>query len=112
MIDIGVIEGLQDVLLTVDMDTMVRWGEMDSSAMEALMEEFNDLSTDAILSVKTVDDTSTSWMAITECKGMGKWSEIDCRGTNELSSESRVFLTYDLLPKQGTTAAKRDGMHH
>lgn len=48
------------LLLTVDIDTIVRWGEMDSSAMEALMEEFNDLSTDAILSVKTVDDTSTS----------------------------------------------------
>lgn len=39
---------------------MVRWGEMDRSAMEALMEELKDLSTDAILSVKTVDDTSTS----------------------------------------------------
>ena len=47
-------------LLAVDIDTMVRWGEMDSSAMDALMEEFSDLSTDAILSVKTVDDTSTS----------------------------------------------------
>lgn len=50
----------RSLLLTVDIDTIVRWGEMDSSAMEALMEEFNDLSTDAILSVKTVDDTSTS----------------------------------------------------
>lgn len=47
-------------MLTVDMDTMVRCGEMDSSAMEALMEEFKDRSTDAILSVKTVDETSTS----------------------------------------------------
>lgn len=42
------------------MDTMVRCGEMDSSAKEALMEEFRDLSTDAILSVNTVEDTSTS----------------------------------------------------
>lgn len=42
------------------MDTMVRCGEMERRAMEALMEEFRDRSTEAILSVKTVEDTSTS----------------------------------------------------
>lgn len=36
---------------------------MESRAIDALMEELRDRSTDAILSVKTVDDTFTSCKA-------------------------------------------------
>lgn len=45
---------------TVDNDTNVRVGEIESNAKDALMEEFNDRNTDAILSVNTVEETSTS----------------------------------------------------
>lgn len=50
----------RDEQLTVDMETKVRLGEMDSKAKEALMEELRDRKIDAIFSVNTVEDTSTS----------------------------------------------------
>lgn len=45
---------------TVDRETKVRLGEIESKATEALMEELRDRKIEAIFSVNTVDDTSTS----------------------------------------------------
>lgn len=44
----------------MERETKVRLGEIDIKAIEALMDEFRDLKTEAILSVNTVEDTSTS----------------------------------------------------
>lgn len=38
----------------------MRLGEIDIKAIEALMDELRDLKMEAILSVNTVEDTSTS----------------------------------------------------
>lgn len=46
--------------LTVEMETKVRLGEMDSSASDALIDELRDLRIDAIFSANTSADKSTS----------------------------------------------------
>lgn len=44
----------------MERETSVKFGEIRSSATEALMEELRDRNTAAIRSVNTVEDTSTS----------------------------------------------------
>lgn len=44
----------------MERETSVRLGEIRSNATEALIEEFRDRKIDAIRSVNTVEDTSTS----------------------------------------------------